>query len=147
MSSFPDPPQAYRVPAPQQPHQATAGKPVWVVLAIILVMLVGGTAICCGGMFFVGSWGLDIVAQDIARQLRDDPVIQEEIGEIEEISMNLTASATHADDETFVYDVRGSKGSGELTVQSVTLPQGGEEILSASLRTEDGRQIDIDVEP
>lgn len=117
------------------------------VLTILLLMLVGGTVVCCGGIFLTGRWGLNIVAEDIARQLRDDPVIREEIGEIEEIRMNLTASATHADDETFVYDVQGSKGSGELTVQSVTRPGGGEDIISASLRTDDGRQIDLDVEP
>lgn len=140
MTSFPEPPHAYQAPPPYQPQPRSTGKAMWIVLGVVLVLTIGGAAVCCGGVTLLGRWGLDMVGEDIAGQLRDDPIIQEEIGEIEEINVDLIASGVHTDQETFVYDVDGTKGSGQLTVKSVTTDDGGEQIIGASLRTADGRQ-------
>ena len=140
MTSFPDSPQAYQSPPPYQPQPRSSNKSLWIVLGVVLALAIGGAVVCCGGVVLLGRWGLDMVGQDIAGQLRDDPIIQEEIGEIEEISVDLIASGVHTDQETFIYDVEGTKGSGQLTVKSVTTDDGGEEIITASLRTADGRQ-------
>ena len=52
--------------------------------------------------------------------MRDDPVLIEHIGQIEKIDVDLTESGAINDDDTFVYHVKGSKGSGVLTVGHVT---------------------------
>ena len=46
-------------------------------------------------------------------------------------------------DDTFVYDVKGSKGSGQITAKQITNDEGDEEIRSAVLRLPDGRTVEL----
>ncbi len=87
--------------------------------------------------------GMNIVTAEIGDLLRDNPKFREHIGELQEINVDYIASAAKDDDETFVYNVKGDKGAGVVTVKHVTGDDGNEEIVEASLRLKDGRQIQV----
>ena len=57
-----------------------SNKGIWIALAGIVVAL---PLLCCGGIALIGYFGLDVLAADIEMQLRDHPVVQEHIGQIE----------------------------------------------------------------
>jgi len=140
-------PQPYASPPTFSPQgfQPYAPKPsgsntwLWVLLGL------GGVAgvCCCGGGVAVVMFGMNIVTAEIADELRDNPKFREHIGELQEMNVDYIASAAKDDDETFVYDVKGDKGSGELTVKHVTDDDGSEQIVTATLRLSDGKQVEI----
>lgn len=88
-------------------------------------------------------FGMNIVAQEVADQVRDNPKFREHIGELQEINTDWAASAAKDDGETFVYSVKGSKNSGTLTVKQVTGDDWQEVVQEASLRLPDGTQVQI----
>lgn len=129
-------PQGFQPYAPKTPGSSLW---VWVLLAL------GGVAgvCCCGGGVGLVMFGMNIVTAEIADELRDNPKFREHIGELQEMDVDYIASAAKDDDETFVYDVKGDKGSGELTVKHVTADDGSEQIVEATLRLPDGKQVQI----
>lgn len=128
---------------PQQ--QSGAGK------SLKLLAILGGLALlcfalCCGaGILFV-NFGMSVVSADIERQLRDHPQIRQSIGEIENLDVNWPHSLAHEDDDTFVYDIEGSKGEGQITVESISRDDGSEEIISAELRLSNGEVLELSLE-
>jgi hypothetical protein len=140
-------PQPYASPPGFQPQsfQPYAPKPsgsntwLWVLLGL------GGVAgvCCCGGGIGVVMFGMNIVTAEVADKLRDNPKFREHIGELQEMNVDYIASAAKDDDETFVYNVKGDKGSGVLTVKQVTDDDFNETIEEASLRLPDGKQVQI----
>ena len=96
-----------------------------------------------GGAFFVGKVGLDLMADQVRTEIQDNPVIVEQIGEIEEITTDLAASANEAGANVFVFDVVGSKASGRLTVNTVTVSADREEVNWGRLRLESGEELDL----
>ena len=113
------------------------------VLLILLLSLVGGFLLCCGGLGGLTYFGLDLVSAEVEDLLRDHPTIQTEIGEIESFEMNLTKSAVEPDDDVFVFDVTGTKGEGEVTAKIFTNSADMEEIIWARIKTSTGRTIDL----
>lgn len=115
---------------------------LWIMLggAMIVVPLV-----CCGGIFLVAYFGLGVLESDIEMQLRDHPTISEHLGQIEDLSVNITKSSAIDDPDTFIYDIRGSQGTAELIITSISHWDGNEEIVEASLRLESGEVIEIEL--
>ena len=134
---------SHQSPPMGPPDRPSNSKTPWIIGGLVGFGIM--CLVCCGGITMLAKVGLDMVSEDIKRQVREEPTIQENIGEIESMSMNLIASGSHDDDETFVYDLKGSLGSGELTVRSITNDSGGESIESASLKTSDGRTFELDL--
>ena len=88
-------------------------------------------------------FGLNITTTEVANELRDNPKFREHIGELQTLSIDWTRSSAEDDGDTFVYNAKGSKGSGVVTVKHITDDDGNEEIIDASLRLPDGRQVQI----
>ncbi|QEG41953.1 Coa1/Tim21 domain-containing protein [Roseimaritima ulvae] len=139
----PQPPQMPQHPRFDDRPQGGSKLP-WILGAIGGVVLLG-VLVCCGGGYALVNLGMNVVAEDIRMQLRDHPTVREHIGEIESIDTAFGASLAHEDDDTFVYNVSGDKGDGELTVKSVTGGDGMEDIVSATLRTDDGETYELDL--
>lgn len=87
--------------------------------------------------------GFGMVEDEIEEQLRDHPVVVEHIGDIQTFKMDFMASMSHGDDETYVYDITGTKGSGVATVKSLSPADGPEEIINASLRLSTGKEFEL----
>lgn len=112
---------------------------IWIVLALLLF---GGVAICgcCGGIVY---FGFGVLSTEIANELRDNPTLREHVGEIQSFDVNFVASAAEEDEDAYVYEVVGDKGSGTVTVKSITDDEGNEEIIWARLRTPDGTTVEL----
>ena len=121
---------------------ANSNRLLWILLAGALIVV---PVLCCGGVFFLGYLGLGVLEADIEMQLRDHPTIRQHIGRIEDLSVNITKSSTVDDQDTFIYDIRGDKGEGELSITSLSQWDGNEEIVEASLRLASGEVLPIEL--
>lgn len=114
--------------------------------AWLWLLLAGGITLflCCGGgVVGVVIFGMNIVAEEVATQVRDNPKFREHIGELQSLDVDWVASSAHDDEETFVYKARGDKGSGVLTVKQETDDDWNEVIVEASLRLKNGTTVQI----
>ncbi len=124
---------------PSRRKKSSAG--MWaMILVVVAVVIGGGTLACCGGFVY---FGLNLMSAEVETELRDNARLREHIGELQELTMNFTRSLANDEDDIFVYNVRGTKGSGELTVHHITGDDGKEIVLAASLRLPDGRTIEL----
>lgn len=89
------------------------------------------------------SFGIGVITTEIEDQLRDNPKVQEHVGEISEFTMDWSRSFATADDDTYVYRVKGTKGGGKVTVKQITNDDGDEEIVSADLRLDSGKTVQL----
>ncbi len=112
----------------------------------------GGCAVLTVLAIFFGGWamvrlGLDVFANDVEFELRDNPVIIEHIGRIEELEVDLTASLSTPEDDDFVFEVRGTKGSGLIHATCVTRDDGTEAVTAGTIQLESGATLDLFPEP
>ena len=108
---------------PQQP--APKKGPNWLLIVgiVVGVLALGGAALgvcCCGGGWAAFGGALQMNADAVAKAVRDNPVVQEHVGDITSITLNFEETATASEEapERFAYDVKGSKGSGLLVVEN-----------------------------
>jgi hypothetical protein len=136
--SDPGPPASSYYGPPPTPRKSSAA--LWWGLGIggaVLLLACGGT--CTGLLMF----GMNIAEEEIAAQLRDEPKFREHIGELQSLDMDLIASGAEDDDEVFVYKVRGSKGSGKVTIHEGEDDDGNTTVEKATLRLSDGTQVQV----
>lgn len=88
-------------------------------------------------------FGMNVLTEEVAGQLRDNPKFREHIGELQTMNIDVTRTTAADDDDTFIYRVKGSKGVGVITVKHITDDEGNEQIVEASLRLPDGQQVQI----
>jgi hypothetical protein len=106
-------------PHPSQPP-APSGGGGWKI-AVWVIAIVGGLGLlsccCCGGF---GYFALDQAGQQVAGALRSNPIVQEQLGGVDDVSLNLEATGAEGQTgggQVLVYDVTGPKGTGQVTVQ------------------------------
>ncbi len=135
MSSYPE---TFAADDPFQPRRSNRGCLIWGIIA----GLVGGFGVlavaCCGG--FV-ALGINVTAEQVAEDLRENPVVVEHVGNITSIKADWLKSVS-TDDDTFVYDVTGTKGTARLRVVSESVGD-GEIVVSGTLETPDGVRHDL----
>lgn len=119
---------------------------VWIVVAIVGTISVLCIGLCCGGFVWLMSFGLNILGEQVAEQLRDNPVILEHIGQIQTCDVDFSKSAAHADEDTMVYKIEGTKGKGELVAQSESTADGNEIVIWAELRLPSGEKIEVPID-
>ncbi|MFK8113312.1 MAG: cytochrome c oxidase assembly factor Coa1 family protein [Rubripirellula sp.] len=130
----------------QQPPQKKGGKGCLIGCGIAGIL---GVLVCCGGGVFMAQFGVGMYAEIVQDQLADDPVMVENIGEIESITHSWSgtiAAAQEAEggDSPLSFDVQGSKGSGQLRVVQDKSGD-GTGIKSAVLILEDGTRIPLEL--
>jgi hypothetical protein len=133
--------------------QPTAPKKSNVLLYVLLGL--GGAALlaCCGcggAMYFVTQAGLSAAADQLKPQLQSDPVVQEHVGEINSLGMNIMATGNEAqknpkqpgDPDRIVFDIKGNKGSGQVVGE---LDQGAGQVRlrNAELRMSTGEAFPL----
>jgi hypothetical protein len=136
-------PSARRVdsygPPQTPPRRSSSGCWIWAIVAGVGLLLL----MCCGGGVLLVGFGLQIVTTEIEDQLSGNPILQEHIGEVQSFEMDWSRSFADEDDDTFIYQVRGTQGEGRVTVKHITGDDGNEVILSAELRLPNGETIDL----
>jgi len=98
---------------------------------------------CCGGVGALFYFGLETFGEDVAAQLRENPVLTAYLGPIESFDIDLIASTNIEGEDVFVFNVRGTQGSGVVTCESITIEDGGEYITWAKLQLPDGTTVDL----
>jgi hypothetical protein len=134
------------VPAPpgQPAHDPYAPRPsssrgcLWYLLGGGVLMAL----LCCGGGVAAIMFGVNVIEAEVTTKLRDNPKLREHVGEITSLKTDYAGTLAVGED-VYRYTVRGTKGSGELTVKQHTDDQGDEVIDEASLRLPDGKTIQI----
>ena len=138
----PPPPSPYGYfPQPPPPPPQRSGRRVICILVGIGALLV---VLICAGVVGLAFFGMNVIETEVRNQVRDDPALVEHIGQIEDFDADLTESGAIDDEDTFVYRVKGTKGSGLLTVRHITDDNGDEVVEWAKLRLPDGKEIELD---
>lgn len=126
-----------------QPPQKKSNVWLWVI-GIIGGFIVVGALVCCGGLYFTYQAGKTMLAESIRTELRGNPVIEENLGEIQSLEMNLGATGQQNQGQdgpdVLVFDAEGSKGSGQIAVR----PDQAGGFTSAELILPDGERIELE---
>ena len=147
MSTKPD----YGPPSYPPPKQSSSAV-VWIV--VLVIVLVIGLPILAVAVMFLGCCGMlglgayaafQLPAETIKRQYADHPAIVEHIGEIQSVSINMTATGQEQQETdappsatVMVFDIRGSKGSGQIVVEQEPGDPPDQAFSKATLRTTEG---------
>jgi hypothetical protein len=121
----------------------------WIWILGIVGVLGLGMVICCGvGGYFVYSAGVNMMAEMVKQEVADDPQVQEHIGEISSMPLNLIKSTEETEkrgtgDNILVFEAKGTKGNGEFIVHQPKQPQPGEVFKKIDLRLPGGEEISI----
>lgn len=128
-------------PNMRRPPRQSGSKKIWIWVAgsIGLFFLC-----CCGGGFGLGFFALNLISSEIETILKDHPQFVETFGEVKSFKINLTKSAAIDAPNTFVFDVKGTRRSGTIIVESLTNDFGDEEIVSARIVDEAGVERELD---
>ncbi len=90
------------------------------------------------GVGTVGIWGWNIFVDQAKVAIGRNPIALQHIGDIQKIESDFLATGEAEDVDTFVFRVQGTKGSGTVTAQFVSVDTGMEEIVSGTLRLASG---------
>ena len=109
-----------------------------IIVAVVIVVVIGG-----GYMLY--RTGVGMLAEMVQVAIRDNPVVLEHIGNIEEIEFDVKGTAAFGQKDILVFNVEGSKGSGELRVVIAEDKREGEQVSinQGSLRMADGQTFDL----
>jgi len=119
---------------------------LWWILGILGVLTIGGALVCCGGSYFAFQFGTQVVADAVKTSIAADPAIQEHIGNITDISMNLTATGAVGGGNKMVLDLKGDKGTGQVEVVMAGGGPEGQTLQSCVLILPNGERIDVAVD-
>lgn len=136
----------YRGTSPNQDPDPWGRPPQKSGFNVLLVIILGGAGLillCCGGLAGLGVYSFHLVADQVADDLRDNPVIVEHIGTIDEFEMDWGDSFSEDDNDVFVYRIRGPNGEGKVHVKSVSVDTDTEEVVWGYLEMSDGRRHDL----
>ena len=126
---------------PVQRRKRTSTGCILVVVAGVFMVFM---TLCCGGVGLVSYFGLNLIADEVEGDLRDNPVIAEQIGTIQSFEMDWGGSFVEEEDEdTFVFRIRGSKASGIVTVFCDTSDAEIASVVSGTLQVDSGETYDL----
>lgn len=112
-------PYAPMGPEVPQPSSGTRTL-VWILGTISLIFCLGAAA-CCG----FGYWGFGQLQNQMSAQIKEavakSPEVEEHVGTISELELSFSAMSLPAESGKMVFDVRGSKGSAQISVDPVFL--------------------------
>ncbi len=113
--------------------------------AIVGAAVLGGVvvALLIGGGILVGSFGLDVVADQVRSDIQDNPVILEHLGNIEEIDVDFAATANIDALDVFVFNLKGAKGNAILTAECITIDDDTEDVTWGRIRVDSGETFDL----
>ena len=106
--------------------KAKGSKAPWIVFAVV-VLGGGGLVVCCSGLVGLVFFGSEMLEQQIGQELAANPALQAHIGTLEELDYDLMASGEYPEIDITVYNARGSRGTAQIVVKSIT--QGTSEVI------------------
>jgi len=120
-----------------------SGKKWLVIGGVSAVALVGGCALCGLGGWALWASGSQLLEEQVAADLRDNPVIVEHIGTIQTLELDPMAAPQHTGPEDNPYRIVGTKGTGVIVVSSRTVSGDVEVVESGTLYVDGGGSYDL----
>lgn len=140
MSNDPYPNNAGQPPYDHAPPPRKSRTWLWV-LGILAGLGFLCIAVCCG----LGFYGYNMASTMMVQPFQNSPVIQEQLGGIDDSSMNIQATGEYQQQNQgsnhVVFDVSGPNGSGQLAIEQSP----GATPTRAVLIMSDGSEYPIDV--
>lgn len=93
---------------------------VWILGTISLIFCLGAAA-CCGFGYLGFRQVQDEMSAQIKQAVAKSPEVEEHVGTISEVEFSLSAMSLPAESGKMVFDVRGSKGSAQISVDPTFL--------------------------
>lgn len=112
---------------------------IWALVITIIVMVLGGIG-CCGGLFY---FGLNVFNEEVKAQVVDNPVLKEQLGDLETMTVNFIKTGEANNEDVIVYDVKGSKATGTLSVEHTSNDAGDIVVVSATLTLSNGQTFEL----
>jgi hypothetical protein len=113
------------------------------IIVLIVSLIVGAglcLVVCCGGIV---NFGMGVQAEEVRSELEANPKFIEHVGQVQEFRVNYMASFSDQNNDVFVYDVKGTKWSGRLTVKHETGADGKEKVIWAKMTLSSGEQVEL----
>jgi hypothetical protein len=86
---------------------------------------------------------MGVTADQVRSKLEADPRFTHHVGQVQEFSLDYIASFNDDEDDVFVYNVKGSKWSGRVTVNHETDDEGDEQIVWARFTLASGEKVEL----
>jgi hypothetical protein len=136
-SDFNQPPaqNPFAAAPPSYPPPRSSKTWLWVLLAIAATSMV----ICCGcaGLMYFGmNKGMGVLGENLVKQLNNDPIAQEQLGEVQDAKFDFMATTKAAQESKgsaagLLFHVEGSKASGDVIAEQ---EPGGASFRNARLK-------------
>jgi hypothetical protein len=107
----------------------------------VAVVALGGLLVA-GFLVLVFGVGGNLIATQVGADLEDNPVLAEHVGDGRTYDIEWIQSGMHPDNDTFVFRVKGSKGSGLLTAKCITVDADHEDVTEGTIQV-GGRTHDL----
>lgn len=111
----------YAPTGPEVPQASSGTRTLLWILGTISLIFCLGAAACCG----FGYWGVREFQNQLAAQIKQmvakSPEVEEHVGTISEVEINISAMSLPNESGKMVFDVRGSKGSAQISVDPAIL--------------------------
>lgn len=125
------------------PTQSKSGKGCLIGCGVVGLL---GLVLCCGGGVFLVNFGVGQLGKQLTIQIKNNPAVVENVGEIESLEVNWGGTVEEAQqsgesDSGLIFDIKGSKGSAKLMIKD-----DGGGAGNATLILQDGTRIPIDFE-
>lgn len=136
--------QPYASPTPGSfgPAPPKQGKSMGCILGVVALVLVGGGLVCCGGPIAFFGWAGNFFLNIASAEIKKHPVVIEHLGEVTSCNVNLQATGELGQDNHFVFDVTGTKGSGVVTIH-IDAQGNSVRIISGDIKLPSGEKIDL----
>ena len=103
-----------------------------------------GCAALLGGLMWFGlSAAMDEFEDQVEAELRDNPILLENIGRLQSFELDFIESSRVPGDQTYVFEVEGERGSGKVIAECVSVSSDREAVVEATLVLEGGERIDL----
>jgi hypothetical protein len=86
-------------------------------------------------------WGWHLFVSQATAAMAVQPVVAERIGHIRQVDVDWSATTDEPDEDTFVFHLRGDRGSGTVVARFVTEDADHERIDGGKLRMDDGSEL------
>lgn len=115
------------------------------------IFIVAGLSVATGlaivaGCLGVLHFGLEMTTEEVRQGLEANPKFVERVGRVHDFKMDRLASFNDDDEDVWIYDVKGEKLSGRLTVKHETADDGSERIIWARMTLPTGEVVDLAVD-
>jgi hypothetical protein len=102
---------------------------------LMMIFLLGGG--------LLARLGMAVFVDQVEADIRENPVIVEHLGRLEEFELEFMASMAASGDDVYVFRAEGTKGTGRVTATCITVDSDSEDVVAGTLQLSSGKTVDL----